>query len=86
MHRLSISCPLRWDEGAVGSRPGIVGIEHEGWHAEARRRGTRVIVSVTASNPRQALELLTASDAPMDRWFKDEVRSLTGEDLGALFA
>ena len=85
MHRLSISRPLRWDMGAVASRPGTIGIEHDGWHAEARRRGARVIVSVIAADPRQALEVLTASAAPMDCWFKDEVRSLTGEELGALF-
>jgi hypothetical protein len=86
MHRLSVSRPLCWDVGTTTSRPGTIGIEHEGWHAEARRRGTTVIVSVVSSNPRSALAALAASDAPMDTWFKDEVRTLTGEEFGALFA
>jgi hypothetical protein len=41
---------------------------------------------MTAPNPRRALEQLAASDAPMDCWFKDGVRSLTGDDIPALFA
>jgi hypothetical protein len=86
MHRLSISHPLRrLDQGAV-VLPGTIGVEHEGWHAEARRRGSTVIVSVTATDPRRALEVLTASDAPMDCWFKDGVRTLTGQELPTLFA
>ena len=86
MHRLSISRPLYVADGPPDALPGTIGIEHDEWHAEARRRGTTVIVSVTAPDPRRALELLAASDAPMDCWFKDGVRSLTGEDLPALFA
>ena len=86
MHSLSISHPLRDQDVNVTALPGTIGVEHDEWHAEARRRGTTVIVSVTAADPRRALELLAASDAPMDCWFKDGVRSLTGEELPALFA
>lgn len=86
MHSLSISHPLRHPEGGATSLPGTIGVEHDDWHAEARRRGTTVIVSVTAADPRRALDLLTASDAPMDCWFKDGVRSLTGQELPTLFS
>jgi hypothetical protein len=86
MHRLSISHPLRHHDPTRSALPGTIGVEHDEWHAEARRRGMTVIVSVTAADPRRALELLTASDAPMDCWFKDGVRTLTGQELPALFA
>ena len=86
MHRLSISHPLRPLDGSAPVLPGTIGVEHDEWYAEARRRGTIVIVSVTAADPRRALELLAASDAPMDCWFKDGVRSLTGQEIPSLFA
>ena len=86
MHSLSISHPLRYHGASVPAFPGTIGVEHDEWQAEARRRGTTVIVSVTAVDPRRAVELLAASTAPMDCWFKDGVRTLTGQELPALFA
>ena len=86
MHSLSISRPLRQHDGSATALPGTIGVEHDEWQAEARRRGTTVIVSVTAADPRRALELLAASEAPMDCWFKEGVRSLTGEELPTLFS
>ena len=86
MHSLSISHPLRHHDESATALPGTIGVEHDEWHAEARRRGTTVIVSVTAADPRRALEVLAASEAPMDCWFKDGVRSLTGQELPTLFA
>ena len=86
MHSLSISHPLRRPDGSASALPGTIGVEHDEWYAEARRRGMNVIVSVTAADPRRSLELLAASDAPMDCWFKDGVRSLTGQELPALFS
>jgi hypothetical protein len=86
MHKLSTSHPLRPDDGGAGSLPGTLRIEHEEWQAEARRRGEIVVVSVTAPNPERALEQLASSSRPMDCWFKDGVRSLTGADLSSLFA
>ncbi len=86
MHTLSISRPLRHDDGTLDSLPGTIGVEHDEWHAEARRLGATVMISMTAPNPRRALEQLAASDAPMDCWFKDGVRSLTGDDIPALLS
>ena len=86
MHSLSISRPLRQHDAAAIALPGTIGVEHDDWQAEARRRGTTVIVSVTAADPRRALETLAASEAPMDCWFKEGVRSLTGQELPTLFA
>jgi hypothetical protein len=86
MHTISISRPLLPEDGAFRSLPGTIGVEHDEWHAEARRLGPMVMISMTARNPRRALEQLAASDAPMDCWFKDGVRSLTGDDIPALFS
>ena len=86
MHSLSISRPLLQHDGRTLALPGTIGVEHDEWHAEARRRGMTVIVSVTAADPQHALEMLAESEAPMDCWFKDGVRSLTGEELRALFS
>ena len=86
MHKLSTRCPLLLDAGRADRLPGTIGIEHDEWHAEARRLGSTVIVSVTAPDLQQALAQLVASEAPMDCWFKDGVRRLTGSDLPALFA
>jgi hypothetical protein len=86
MHNVTTSFPLRLHDDAANHLPGTIGIQHEEWHAEARRHGATVIISVTASDPKRALEQLAASNAPMDCWFKDGVRSLTGEELPALFA
>ncbi|MDP8922963.1 MAG: hypothetical protein M3O34_08825 [Chloroflexota bacterium] len=85
MQKLSATHPLHVDPQYAGTLPGSVGVEREEWYAEARRSGETVIVSMTAGNPRRALEQLIASGDPVDRWFKDEVRALTGLSLTALF-
>jgi len=86
MHTISVSHPLRFQDDAAVSLPGSIGVHHDEWSAAARRHGAMVIVSLHATNPKRALALLTASEAPMDCWFKDGVRTLTGEDLPTLFA
>jgi hypothetical protein len=86
MPQLSARYALHLADGTADKLPGSVEIEHADWRAEARRLGATVIVSVTASDPRAALEQLVTSDQPMDCWFKDSVRSLTGADLPVLFA
>jgi hypothetical protein len=58
---------------------------HGDWFAEAHREGRRVVVSVTAPDPRRALDQLTLSHDPMDFMFKDFVRSMTGLEVGTLF-
>jgi hypothetical protein len=86
MHTISVSHPLRSQTDAAGTIPGSIGVEHDEWRAAARRDGAMVIVSLHAPNPKRALAQLAASDAPMDCWFKEGVRSLTGEDLPTLFS
>lgn len=86
MQKLTATLPLRAEGEHQHRMPGAFGVEREDWHVEARRSDREVVVSVTARRPRQALEHLAASDDPLDRWFKDRVRALTGEDVTAAFA
>ena len=85
MQKLSATHPLQADPNQAGPLPGSVGVEREEWYAEARRSGEKVVVTMTAHDPRRALQQLVTSGDPIDRWFKDEVRSLTGVSLTALF-
>jgi hypothetical protein len=41
---------------------------------------------VTAAEHSRALVVLAAYDATMDCWFKDGVRTLTGQEIPSLFA
>lgn len=86
MHTISVSHPLRPQSDGALVLPGSIGVKHDDWSAAARRDGAMVIVSLQATNPRRALAQLADSEAPMDCWFKDGVRTLTGEELPALFA
>ena len=86
MQKLTTTLPLRVEGEHLQHLPGSFGVEREEWHVEARRGDGEVVVSVRARRPRQAIEHLAASDDPIDRWFKDQVRELTGEDVAAAFA
>ena len=85
MQKLTATIPLRIEGGHLQRMPGSFGVERDDWHVEARRGDGEVVVSVTARRPRQALADLAASDDPLDRWFKEQVRELTGEDVTAAF-
>ena len=85
MQKLTASLPLRAESGLLQHMPGSFGVEREDWHVEARRAEGEVVVRMMARNPRKAVELLAASDDPVDRWFKDQLHALTGEDVGGAF-
>ena len=85
MQKLSATHPLQTDPERSDPLPGSIGVEREEWHAEARRQGAQVVVTVTAPNPRRALQQLVTSGDPVDRWFKDAVLALTGVSLTAVF-
>jgi hypothetical protein len=86
MHTISISHPLCEQSDGAQVLPGSISVKHDDWSAAARRDGPMVIVSLYATDPRLALAQLAASEAPMDCWFKEGVRSLTGEELPTLFS
>ena len=85
MHKLSTTHPLQATTPPTEKLPGSVGVEREEWFAEAKRSGDEVTVTMTADDPRRALVHLVTSSDPIDCWFKDEVRKLTGASLAALF-
>lgn len=85
MQKISTTHPLQVDYQRAGALPGSIGVERGEWYAQAKLTASDVIVTVTARNPRRALDEILASDDPLDRWFKDEVRALTGLGMAALF-
>ncbi|MDP8925115.1 MAG: hypothetical protein M3O34_19895 [Chloroflexota bacterium] len=86
MQRLRAILPLRVQGELPRLLPGPFGVEREAWHVEARPRDGSVTISVTARRPHEALQDLTSSDDPLDHWFMDQVRALTGADLATAFA
>lgn len=85
MGKLTATLPLRAESGLLAHMPGSFGIEREDWHVEARRAGSEVVVHMTARHPRRAVERLARSDDPVDRWFKEQLQVLTGEDVAGAF-
>jgi hypothetical protein len=85
MRKISTAHPLQVNHEHTGPLPGSVGVERKAWSARATLTSDTVVVSVTANNPRRALDEIVASENPLDRWFKDEVRTLTGVGIAALF-
>ncbi len=85
MQKLSATHPLEPDRDSDGAPPRSFGVEREEWYAEARCSGEQVVVTMTAPDPPDALMQLITSGDPIDRWFKDEVRRLTGRSLTAVF-
>lgn len=85
MSQIVATAPLRLEHVRFPFAPTTGATMHGDWFAEAHREGRSVVVSVTAADPRQALDQLTLSDDPMDFLFKDFVRSLTGLEVATLF-
>ena len=85
MPTLSATHPLQHLPDHPKTFPGSVGVERDNWYAEARRAAGTVVVTMTASDPASALQQLVTSGDPIDCWFKDEVRALTGVGLAGLF-
>jgi hypothetical protein len=85
MSQITATAPLRLEHVRHPFAPTTGATMHQDWFAEAHREGKRVVVSVTAADPKQALAQLSASDDPLDYMFKDFVRSLTGLEVATLF-
>jgi hypothetical protein len=58
-----------------------VGITLERYELVQTAFGTAVVVTVEADDVAAALELLAASEAPFDRWFKEKLSLYHGLDL-----
>jgi hypothetical protein len=53
-------------------------IAHESWHLQQSAGGWQVIVVTEVGDLDPAASAYAASQRPFDRWFKDEVKRLTG--------
>ncbi|HXU46083.1 MAG TPA: hypothetical protein VN783_11205 [Thermoanaerobaculia bacterium] len=58
---------------------GIFGVRHESWHLQQTPNGALVIaVTDLADDPQKAAQAYAGSERPFDRWFKEQVYSLSG--------
>lgn len=85
MSRIVATAPLRLAYLSSPHQPSAGAAVRDDWLVEAHREGATVVVSVTADDPRGALDALVRSDDPFDYLFLDFVRSLTGLELATLF-
>ena len=53
----------------------------ETWFLQKTPQGDMVVVYLEATDPEKAFEELATSKEPFDRWFKDQVKTITGVDL-----
>ena len=57
------------------------GVSHESWHLQQTPSGDTWLLSVTVvDNPTEAAPRYAKSTAEFDRWFKDQVRHVSGID------
>ncbi len=57
------------------------GVQHECWHLQQTPQGAWVIaVTDLIEDPQKAAQAYAHSERPFDRWFKDQVRHLSGID------
>ena len=57
------------------------GITKESWFLQKTPQGDFVLVYFEAANVEKSFEILAKSQDPFLRWFKDQVRSITGVSL-----
>ena len=57
-----------------------LGVSHESWHLQQTPSGPWVLGVTVVDNPTAAGPRYAASSAEFDRWFKDQVKYLSGVD------
>jgi hypothetical protein len=78
----------RFTEEVLGSRRGEfeesehhLGITRESWYLQSGPEGDMALVYFEAADPAHALAEFGKSQAPFDRWFKQQVLDLSGVDI-----
>lgn len=56
------------------------GISHESWHLQETPSGPWVIAVTVIDDPKESAPRYAKSSAEFDRWFKDQVRQISGVD------
>lgn len=65
----------------AGEFYGSFAVAHESWHLQQTPNGALVICVTELGEPVEATaQKYAASNRPFDRWFKDQVKRLTGID------
>ena len=58
-----------------------IGLTREGWYFQPTPMGDLAIIWVEGNDPIASLVSFVGSQEPFDRWFKEEVKGITGVDL-----
>jgi len=58
------------------------GVTKESWFLQKTPQGDMIIVHFEADDVEKTFEVLAKSEAPFDVWFRQQVKSVTGVDLG----
>lgn len=98
MASLSIAFPIRadrfeqarrWGQEKMGPRNadlaesnGRVGLSRESWHLQQMSDGALLILSCEGDDLVAMFAAYAAADGPYERWEKQEIKELTGVDLG----
>ncbi len=59
-----------------------LGITDESWFLQPSPGGHLIVITFDSPDNPRALELFSKSRDPFDLWFKEEVKGITGVDLG----
>ena len=79
----------RWGQAKMGPRKAELaesdrqlGLSRESWHLQETSTGGLLILSFEATDVAGALAGYAAAEGPFERWEKQEIKALTGVDLG----
>jgi hypothetical protein len=98
MASLSVAFPIqadkieqarRWGHEKMGPRRADltvsnrhIGLTRESWHLQQTPGGALLILSCEGSDLARAFVLYAAADGPFEQWEKQQIKELTGVDLG----
>jgi len=57
------------------------GITREAWFLQKTPQGDMIVVYFEAADVKKAFEAQAKSQTPFDRWFKEQVKAVTGVDM-----
>lgn len=82
----------RWGQDKMGPRRGEltesnrrVGLTRESWHLQQTPNGALMILSCEGDDLAGMFAAYAAADGPYERWEKQQIKDITGVDLGQPF-
>ena len=68
--------------GELTESNGRVGLTREGWHLQQTPSGAHMILSCKGDDLAAMFAAYAAADGPYERWEKQQIKDITGVDLG----